>query len=108
MAHALTARYHGEDAAAAAREHFDTLHVRRELPDEIDDFRFTADNGEVHLPALLAEAFDLSRSEARRLLSQGGVKLNGAELSDLDAAADELDGAVLQGGRRRFKELRRD
>ena len=50
MAYALTARYHGEDAAAAAQERFDTLHVRRELPDDIEEFAFSPDNGQVHLP----------------------------------------------------------
>jgi tyrosyl-tRNA synthetase len=107
MAHSLTARYHGEQAADAARERFDTLHVRRELPDEIEDHPFTAENGQVHVPALMAEAFGLSRSEARRLLTQGGVKVDGRELTELDVAADDLDGAVLQVGRRRFKKLRR-
>jgi tyrosyl-tRNA synthetase len=109
MAHALTARYHGEEAAASARDRFDTLHVRRELPDEIDEFAFSANNGEVHIPALLADAFGLSRSEGRRLLAQGGVKLNGAELDEsrLDMPADELDGVVLQVGKRRFKRLRK-
>ena len=109
MAYALTARYHGEDAARAARDRFDTLHVRRELPEEIDEFAFSADNGEVHIPALLADAFGLSRSEGRRLLAQGGVKLDGTELDEsrLDMPADELDGVVLQVGKRRFKRLRR-
>ncbi len=107
MARALTARYHGEQAATEAGERFDTLHVRRELPDEIEEHRFTVENGQVHLPALMAEAFGLSRSEARRLLAQGGVKLDGRDLDALDAPADELDGAVLQVGRRRFKKLRR-
>ena len=108
MAYALTARYHGEEAARAARDRFDTLHVRRELPEEIDEFAFSADNGEVHIPALLADAFGLSRSEGRRLLAQGGVKLNGSELDEsrLDMPADELDGVVLQVGKRRFKRLR--
>src|ERR671911_977993 len=109
MARALTARYHGEEAARAAEERFDTLHVRRELPDEIEEFAFSADNGEVHIPALLAEAFGLSRSEGRRLLAQGGVKLDGTELDEsrLDVPAEELDGVVLQVGKRRFKRLRR-
>jgi tyrosyl-tRNA synthetase len=107
MALALTERYHGEEAAAAAQERFDTLHVRRELPDEIEEHPFTADNGQVHVPALMAEAFGLSRSEARRLLTQGGVKVDGEELTELDVGADQLDGAVLQVGRRRFKKLRR-
>jgi tyrosyl-tRNA synthetase len=109
MAGALTARHHGEQAATAAEERFDTVHVRHELPDDIEEFAFNPDGGQVHLPALLAEAFGLSRSEGRRLLSQGGVKLDGNELDDsrLDVPADELDGVVLQVGKRRFKRLRR-
>ncbi len=106
MAYALTARYHGEEAAEAARERFDTLHVRRELPDEIDEFPFSAEDGMVHVPALLADAFGLSKSEGRRLIAQGGVKLAGDELTELDVPAGRLDGAVLQVGRRRFRKLR--
>ena len=108
MAFALTERYHGGEAAAEARERFDTLHVRRELPDDIEEHPFRPENGQVHLPALVAEAFGLSRSEARRLLTQGGVRLDGDELdgATLDVPADRLDGAVLQVGRRRFKKLR--
>ena len=106
MAFALTERYHGQVAAEAAQERFDTLHIRRELPNDIEEFGFSAENGQVHLPALIADAFGLSRSEARRLLSQGGVKLDGRELDALDVPADELNGAVLQVGRRRFKKLR--
>jgi tyrosyl-tRNA synthetase len=109
MARELVARYHGEDSARAAEDRFDTLHVRRELPNEIEEFDFSPENGQVHLPALMADAFGLSRSEARRLLTQGGVRLNGDELDGetLDVPADSLDGAVLQVGRRRFKKLRR-
>ena len=64
---------------------------------------------QVHIPALLAEAFGLSRSEGRRLLAQGGVKLDGTELDEsrLDMPAEELDGVVLQVGKRRFKRLRK-
>ncbi|MGH2713173.1 MAG: tyrosine--tRNA ligase [Thermoleophilaceae bacterium] len=109
MAYALCARFHGEEAAAAAQERFDALHVRRELPEEIDEFAFP-DGGElVHLPALLEEAFGVSRSEARRLLSQAGVKLDGEPLdaSALELPPERLDGAVIQLGKRRFKRLRR-
>jgi tyrosyl-tRNA synthetase len=109
LAFAICARYHGEERAVAAQERFDTLHVRRELPDEIEEFAFTPDNGQVHLPALIAEAFGMSRSEGRRLLAQGGVKLNGDALdaSRMDVPAEELDGVVLQVGRRRLRRLRR-
>jgi tyrosyl-tRNA synthetase len=109
MAYALTAGFHDAEAADAAQEHFDTLHVRRELPDEIEEFAFRNGGERVHLPALLAEAFGVSRSEARRLLSQAGVRLDGEALdgSDLDVAPERLDGAVIQLGKRRFKRLRR-
>jgi tyrosyl-tRNA synthetase len=107
MAHALTARYHGEDAARAAQDRFDTVHVRHELPDDIEEFGFNGENAQVHLPALMEEAFGVSRSEARRLLSQGGVKLDGQELQALDMPAEGLDGVVLQVGKRRFKRLRK-
>jgi tyrosyl-tRNA synthetase len=109
MARSLTARLHGEEAAAEAEARFDRLHVERGLPEEIEVFAFSHEGPEVHLPALIAEAFGLSRSEARRLLAQEGVKLDGRTLDNgrLDLPADDLDGAVLQVGRRRFKRLRR-
>jgi tyrosyl-tRNA synthetase len=109
MAYALTARYHGDEGARGARDRFDTVHVRHELPDDIDEFAFDSENGQVHLPALMAEAFGLSRSEARRLLGQGGVKLDGTDLDEsrLDLPAEELDGVVLQVGKRRYRRLRK-
>jgi tyrosyl-tRNA synthetase len=109
MASTLTARYHSDEAAAAAEERFDALHVRHELPEDIEDFDFAANSDPVHLPALLADAFGVSRSEARRLLGQAGVRLDGEALdgSALDLPAERLDGAVIQLGKRRLKRLRR-
>jgi tyrosyl-tRNA synthetase len=109
MARGLTARFHGKEAAAAAEEHFDRLHVEHRAPEEVEEFEFRAPSGEVHLPALLSDAFGISRSEARRLLEQAGVKLDGRALDNgsLEIPADELDGATLQLGKRRFKRLRR-
>jgi tyrosyl-tRNA synthetase len=110
LAREIAARLHGEAAARAAEERFDAVHVRHELPEQIDDFAFAANGDEaVHLPAVLAEAFGISRSEARRMLAQAAVKLDGEPLdgSALDLPAERLDGAVIQLGRRRFKRLRR-
>ena len=108
MAGLLTARLHGEDAARAAEEHFDRLHVTREMPDDIEEVEVAPENGSAHLPAVIKNAFGISSSEARRLLTQGGVKLDGEPLSadDLDLPADRLDGRVLQVGKRRFRRLR--
>jgi tyrosyl-tRNA synthetase len=62
------------------------------------------DRPDVHLPALLADAFGISTSEARRALAQGGVKLGGEVVGNgrLDLPASEVDGKVLQLGKRRF------
>ena len=108
MARTLTARLHGEEAAAEAEAHFDRLHVSRELPDEIEELELAAGNGSAHLPAVLKDAFGISSSEARRLLAQGGVKLDGEplEAGELDVPAESLDGRVLQVGKRRFRRVR--
>ena len=60
----------------------------------------------MHLPALLASVFGLSTSEARRLIGQGGVKLDGAVVTELDVPRAQLVGATLQAGKRRFARLR--
>ena len=57
--------------------------MRHELPEEIEEFAFAANGDAVHLPALLADAFGVSRSEARRLLAQAGVRLDGEALDDV-------------------------
>jgi tyrosyl-tRNA synthetase len=108
LARGIVARFHGEEAAAAAVQHFDRVFVSHEAPDEVDEHAFSAENGSVHLPALIADAFGRSRSDARRLLAQGGVKLDGKALgeADVDVAPDRLDGHVLQVGKRHFRRLR--
>jgi len=108
LARALVARFHSDDAARAAEESFDRVHVRHEVPDEVADVTFAGDNGLVHLPALLAAAFGVSTSEARRTLAAGGVKLDGAAVATgrLDLPVTEVDGKVLQLGKRRFARVR--
>ena len=78
LARALVARFHDAAAAEEAERAFDRVHVDHRAPEEMPSVALSA-NGEglVHLPALLADAFGVSRSEARRSLEQGGVKLDG-------------------------------
>jgi tyrosyl-tRNA synthetase len=108
LARALVQRFHDRPAAVAAQEHFDRVHVRHEPPAEIPDVTYVAADGPVHLPALLAAAFGVSRSDARRSLGQGAVRLDGAPVAEepLDLPASELDGHVLQLGKRRFARVR--
>ncbi|HEY7619982.1 MAG TPA: tyrosine--tRNA ligase [Solirubrobacteraceae bacterium] len=108
LARALVERFHGADAADAAAAEFERVHVRHQAPEEIEELRFEAANGSVHLPALISDGFGMSRSEARRTLAQGGVRLDGEPLAadDLDLPPERLDGAVLQVGKRHFRRLR--
>ena len=89
------------------------MHVQHEAPEEMPEVRLgevdagDGDDGVVHMPALIAGAFGISSSEARRLLGQGGVKLDGegVDADRLDLPRTELEGRVLQVGKRRFARL---
>jgi len=108
LARALVARFHGPEAAEAAEREFDRVHIDRRAPEDMPTVTWAADQPEVHLPALLERAFSISRSEARRGLAQGGVKLDGETVGNgsLDLPVDEIDGKVLQLGKRRFARVR--
>jgi tyrosyl-tRNA synthetase len=84
--------------------------VEGEAPDEIEEAPFRAGaDGMVHLPETMAQAFGVSRSEARRLIEQGGVSLDETPLGagEHDVEAERAEGAVLKVGKRRFRRLRR-
>lgn len=106
LARGIVQRYHGADAAERAEQHFTRVVRRGEAPDEVPEV--TLVNSHVtHLPAVLVEHLGLSStSEARRLISQGGVKLDGRTIRETDVTTAELDGVVVQAGKRRFARLR--
>lgn len=104
LAHRIVARSHGEDAARAAEEHFTRVVRRGEAPEEMPAASLP-EGDPVHLPALIASAFGVSTSEARRLVAQGGVRLDGEVVAELDVPRERLAGAVLQAGKRRFARL---
>ena len=106
LARVLVARFHGPEAAAVAEARFDRVHVGHEAPEDVPELVVSPLDGVLHVPALLADAFGVSRSEARRLLAHGGVRLDGELLADLDLPVADLDGTVLQIGRRQFRRLR--
>ena len=108
LARALVERFWGADAAAEAEAGFDQVHVRHEIPEEVPFVDWRETGSEVHLPALLQQAFGVSTSEARRALSQGGVRLDGDPIANgsLDVPIDQVAGKVLQLGKRRFARVR--
>jgi tyrosyl-tRNA synthetase len=108
LARGLVAWLHDEDAAQAAERHFERVFVQRGVPDEIQEAGFDCVEGDVHLPSVIAREFGMSRSEARRVIDQGGVTLGDAQLAagEHDVRCEQADGQVLKVGRRRFRRLR--
>src|SRR4029079_8295171 len=100
LARRIVERFHDSAAARAAEERFDKVHKAHEVPEDIPERALSeADgvgegNGHVHLPALIAGVFEISSSEARRLIGQGGVRLDGEPVAAdrLDLPTDELAG----------------
>jgi tyrosyl-tRNA synthetase len=111
LARRIVDRFHGEGAGVGAEARFNRVFVDRSAPEQMPDVELAPflNDGDrlVHLPRLIAGAFDLSSSEGRRLIQQGGVKLDGEPVSPdtLDLQASSLEGRVLQVGKRRFCSL---
>jgi tyrosyl-tRNA synthetase len=106
LARFIVRRSHGEEAAREAEAHFTRVVREREAPEDVREVD-VPERDPVHLPALLVELFPVSStSEARRLIAQGGVKLDGTVVSALDVPRNALPGAVLQAGKRQFVRFR--
>jgi len=104
LARWLVARSHGAEAARAAEEHFTRVVRRHEAPEEVEEAQLEGADP-VHLPAFLAAKLGESTSHWRRTIDQGGVKLDGRALSGYDHPRSELEGRILQAGKRRFVRL---
>jgi tyrosyl-tRNA synthetase len=105
LARFLVARSHGDEAAQAAEEHFARVVRRGEAPEDVPELALDGEDP-VHLPKLIADGgLAASTSEARRLIGQGAVKLNGEPVSELDLPRAALAGSLLQVGKRRFARL---
>jgi tyrosyl-tRNA synthetase len=102
VARTIVGLYHGAEAAAGAEEHFDERFKRREVPTDVPEHQLGVEDP-VHLPlVLVATGLAASRGEARRLIDDGAVRLDGAQVAprSYDLARSELVGRVLQRGKR--------
>jgi tyrosyl-tRNA synthetase len=102
LARFIVRRAWGDEAVASAEQHFTRVVREGEAPDEVPEAQLP-EGDPLHLPALLVERLGLgSTSEARRLIAQGGVRLNGEVVTELDVPRSRLEGALVQAGKRRF------
>jgi tyrosyl-tRNA synthetase len=104
LAREIVSIFHGDEAALAAEEHFRTVFQQRELPDDMPEVRLDEPVGLLAL--MTTHGLAASNSEARRLVQQGGVKLDGQTVSDIKLELAPTDGEqVVQVGRRKFVRL---
>jgi tyrosyl-tRNA synthetase len=105
LAKSIIADFHSEADARAAEDEFNRRFVKKEAPDEIEEKSIGA--GNYRLADLLAETgLAASKGEAKRLIEQGGVKINGDKASSPNAEIEiSGDGVLFQVGKRKFLKL---
>ncbi|HEC79634.1 MAG TPA: tyrosine--tRNA ligase [Firmicutes bacterium] len=106
LAHIITARFHSEEDAMSAEEEFKRVFSQGGLPDDIPEIEVKLKDGKVWLIGLIErEGLVSSRSEARRLLSQGAIYLNDRRVKGSEEDISVKDGDILKVGKRKFAKL---
>jgi tyrosyl-tRNA synthetase len=105
LARTFVRMYHSQEAATAAEEEFDRIFVEKSIPDDIEEFTVSAP---MTITALMAEAkLAASKGEARRLVEQGGVSIDGERVTDPNALLPDKSEFILKVGKRRFLKVKR-
>jgi tyrosyl-tRNA synthetase len=107
LARFVVRRSHGDEAAQGAEQHFTRVVREGRAPDEADIPEIAVDGGTVYLPELLRAQFGQSNSHWRRVIEQGGVKVDGEPVGELEVPAERLAGTVIQAGKRQFVKVSR-
>lgn len=108
LARTLVALYHDEEAALAAEEEFDRIFVKKDLPDNVPEYPISLGNGTINIIQLLTETkLVASNGEARRIIEQGGVTVDGQRISDYNAEIRIAESAIVKVGKRRFLRVKR-
>jgi len=102
LARFIVSRSWGDEAARKAEAHFTRVVREGQAPEEVPEAALP-EGDPLHLPAVLVDSLGLgSTSEARRLISQGAVRVDGKVVNDVDVPRERLAGALVQAGKRRF------
>ena len=104
LARKLVSMYYSEEDAKRAEEEFDKIFINKGIPDDIPEFKIDADEINI-LDLILKVNFAPSRSEARRLVLQGGVSIDGEKITDFKKAITVQSGMILKVGKRKFAKI---
>jgi tyrosyl-tRNA synthetase len=106
LAREIVTLYHSADSAQAAQDEFDRIFVKKDLPDEIEEMKYGTTGSRVNILQLLAETkLAPSKSEARRLVDQGGVTVNGEKISDPKSDVVLNEHKIIKVGKRKFLKI---
>ncbi len=106
LARELVALYHDEQSAHRAEEEFDRIFVAKEIPEDVEDFTIHTGNGKISIVELLTTTkMAGSNSDARRLVQQGGVTIDGKKISDVNFVLLLDREVILKVGKRRFLKI---
>ncbi|MEW5799872.1 MAG: tyrosine--tRNA ligase [Bacteroidota bacterium] len=106
LARELVSLYHSKEAALSAEEEFDRIFVKKDIPDDIEEMTYGTKGTTVNILQLLAETKLVpSKSEARRLVEQGGVSINNEKISDAKATLTLSQETVIKVGKRKFLKI---
>ena len=96
--------YHGEEASKSAENAFEQVFVKKDIPDEMPEFSFEQENMRID-ELLIATKTASSKNEARRLITQGGVSVDGEKIDDVFAQVELSSQKVLKVGKRKFARI---
>ena len=100
LARELVSLYHNRDEATKAEQEFDNLFINKDIPDEIPDY--LSEKGEKLITVMVKNNLVSSNGEARRMISQGAVKIDGNKIDDIHFIISNNDPVVLKVGKRKF------
>jgi len=101
LARTFIAMYHNEEEANKAEEEFDKVFIKKEVPDDIPELKLNDKELSI-LDMILKVKFAPSKGEAKRLVSQGGVSINGEKVADINSIIQIENGMILKVGKRKF------
>jgi tyrosyl-tRNA synthetase len=101
----IVTMYHGSEAAEKAEEHFRTVFQEGSIPTDIPVVKWNGHHNISIVELLVELGMQSSKSEARRMIQNGGIRINTEKISDVNLLIDVEDGMIVQVGRRKFVKL---